>query len=269
MTGIATFSMAGFDGVALKPTEVDLDRVSLDGVETAVVDYEGRERVPSSERLADLARGTDLRVTTPVRADGFDPLGDDRLVARLPPNVGRVVVAGNPAYLSANERSRAIAPRLGAARERSPGAWVGTEGVERIALAAGGTQFELLEPTTLREVRALRAAGFEGEIAVYAPVVFSEDEDVLLDALGGYVSRRGSVAASLDTATDATGAAADGTATDATAAGRSRSVLLSAIEGFALAGPPETIDERVDELRAAGVDVLVGYPARGPTVLGH
>ena len=265
MIGTAQFSMAGFDGLALKPTEVDLDRVSVGDVGTVVVDYEGREHLPSSDRLDELARGVDLRVTTPVRADGFDPLGDDRLAARLPPTVGRVLVAGNPVYLTESERNRAIAPRLGAARERSPGAWVGTEGVERIALAAGGTQFELLEPTTAREVRALRAAGFEGEVVVYAPVVFSGNEDALLDALGAYVARRGSVAASLD----ASETSSDEIATDSTATGQVRSVLLSAIEGFALVGPPKTVDDRIDDLRAAGVDTVVGYPARGPTAFGR
>jgi hypothetical protein len=262
--------VSGFDGVALKPTEIDIETVDLAGVERAIIDYEGREHLPDRELLAECARETDLSITTPVRADGFDPLGDDRLSRALPASVGRVLVAGNPAYLSESERKRAIAPRIGAARERAPAAWVGTEGIGRVALAAGGTQFELLAPTTAREVRALRAAGFDGDIAVYAPVVRSADENTLLDALGAYVARRGSVAAALDDARgDGVTTAADGMGTDARATGKSRSVLLDAIERFALVGADGRIDERIDELRSVGVDTVVGYLARGPAALGR
>lgn len=269
MTELQDFA-SGFDGVALKPTEIDIASVDLAGVERAVVDYEGREHVPDPEMLADIARETRLSVTTPVRADGFDPLGDDHLSEALPESVDRVLVAGNPAYLTEGERRRAIAPRIGAARERAPAAWVGTEGIGRVALAAGGTQFELLAPTTAREVRALRAARFDGDIAVYAPVVRSADEDTLLDALGGYVARRGSVAAALDDARDeGVTTAADGMGADAGATGRSRSVLLDAIERFALVGTDEEIDGSVDELRSVGVDTVVGYPACGPAALGR
>src|SRR5699024_7553419 len=251
-----------FDGVALKPTEVDIERVDPVDIETLVIDYEGRTHLPRPGLLADLARETTVRLTTPVRADGFDPLGDDRLSRDLPPNVDRIFVAGNPAYLSDTERRRAVAPRFGAARTRDPAAWVGTEGVERFALAAGGTQFELLAPTTVREVRALRAAGFDGEIAVYAPVAVTGDEDELLDSLGGYVARRGSVATALDDV-DHAGRAPGGTGTDAPASGRFRSVLLDAIDEFALVGRPERVDERIEKLRSVGVDIVIGYPARG------
>ncbi|EMA51806.1 DUF7388 family protein [Halococcus thailandensis] len=268
MSDLGAFA-SGFDAVALKPTEIDVASVDLTDVEHAVVDYEGREHLPEPALLADRARETALSVTTPVRADGFDPLGDDGLSATLPEPIGRVLVAGNPAYLTETERTRAIAPRIGAARERAPAAWVGTEGIGRVALAAGGTQFELLAPTTVREVRALRAAGFDDGIAVYTPVVRSADEDVLLDALGDYVARRGSVAAALDDARENVATAADGIRTDSGATGEPRSVLLSAIERFALVGTDDAIDERVAELRSAGVDTLVGYPARGPAALGR
>jgi hypothetical protein len=269
MNGLSDFT-SGFDAVALKPTELDIESVGLADVERAVIDYEGREHLPDAELLAERARETDLSVTTPVRADGFDPLGDDHRSRALPASVGRVLVAGNPAYLTPPERKRAIAPRIGAARERAPAAWVGTEGIGRVALAAGGTQFELLAPTTAREVRALRAAGFDGDIAVYAPVVRSADEDTLLDALGAYVARRGSVATALDDArADGVTTAADGMRTDAGTTGKPRSVLLDAIERFALVGTDGDIDERIDDLRSVGVDTVVGYPARGPAALAR
>ncbi|WP_075936759.1 DUF7388 family protein [Halosegnis longus] len=242
---------ARLDGIALKPHEHDLSRATDLDADLLNVDYEGREAFPDADALARLADGHDLRVTTPVRADGFDPLGDD---SRLPLAAGeRVLVAGNPTYLTDAEQERAVAPRLGAAREQAPEAWVGTEGVERIAMAAGGPQYELLSRGTRREVRALRAAGFEAEIALYAPVVLTDDEDALLDAVGSYASRRGPVRRALPE---------DG-ATDATATGRAREVLTSAVPDFALVGTPETVGDRVSELKDAGVDTVVGYPARG------
>lgn len=244
---------AGIDGAALKPTECDLSRAVDLPVSTLVVDYEGREALPDAETLEYLATSASVRVTTPVRADGLDPLGDNAVDSALPETVGRVLVAGHGAYLSETETSRAIAPRIGAARDRHPDAWIGTEGVERIALAAGGTQFELLSRSTVADVRALRAAGFQGEIACYAPTAMTDEEDELLDALGGYVSRRGPVRRALP----------DDAATDATANGRARDVLLAAIRDYALVGDVDTVRERVESLREAGVDTIVAYPARG------
>ena len=249
----STLAQAGIDAVALKPAEHDLEAALDLDVETVVVDYEGREHLPESATFEALADAYDLLVTTPVRSDGFDPLGDDALVDSLPESATRVLVAGNGAYLTADERRRAIAPRLRAAREAAPDAWVGTEGVERVALAAGGTQFELLSRGTRREVRALRTAGFEGEVALYAPTVLADDPDETLDAVGGYVARRGPVRRALP----------DGAATDAGATGRAREVLLQAATDYALVGDVETVGERITELEAAGVDRVVAYPARG------
>ena len=252
---------ADIDAVALKPAEHDLERVpDLEGgVETAVLDYEGRDHLPDPETLAALSDTYDCYVTTPVRADGFDPLGDDSLVASLPDAAGRVLVAGNGAYLTEREARRAVAPRLAAAREAAPDAWVGTEGIERIALAAGGTQFELLSGSTEREVRALRAAGFDGEVALYAPTVLTEDPDEVLDAVGGYAARRDPVRRTLPEAA----------ATDASATGRAREALLEAVTDFALVGDADAVRERIETLRSAGVDHVVAYPARGPETLSR
>lgn len=244
---------AGIDGVALKPTECDISLAVDLPVSTLVVDYEGHDTFPDAETLQRLATAASVRVTTPVRADGLDPLGDSSVDTSLPDGVGRVLVAGHGAYLSDTEASRAIAPRIGAARERHPDAWVGTESVERIALAAGGTQFELLSRSTIADVRALRAAGFEGEVACYAPTALTADEDELLDALGGYVSRRGPVRRAIP----------DDSETGSAATGRAREVLLAAIRDYALVGDVDTVRERTERLREAGVDTIVAYPARG------
>ena len=243
----------GLDAVALKPAEVDVSLAARLPFETVVIDWEGLEHFPAQKVLDGLARTATVRVTTPVRADGFDPLGDDRLLARIPDAVGRVLVAGHPAYLSEREQSRPVAPRLGAAAEAVPDAWVGTESVERIALATGNTQFELLSHSTRRDVRSLRAAGFDGELAVYAPTVPTADGDELLDAVGGYVARRPRVARQLP----------EGASTDASASGRAREVLLDGIADFALVGSVESVHEQVATLKAIGVDTVVGYPARG------
>jgi len=249
----ATLARVGIDAVALKPTEVAVERAADLDVATLAVDYEGREHLPAAETLADLAAEADVRVTTPVRADGFDPLGDHDLADALPEDVRRVLVAGHPAYLTDTEQERAVAPRLNEAAGQCLDPWIGTEGIERVALAVGGTQFELLGSGTDRRLRALRQAGYDGEVAVYAPTVLTDDEDGVLDALGAYAARRGPVASALP----------DGAPTDAAAEGRAREVLSQAVRDYGLVGSVDDVSERVDELKAAGADRIVGYPARG------
>jgi hypothetical protein len=252
LTG-ATLADAGFDAVALKPTAVDVSRATGLDVGTLTVDYEGRPHVPDPETLAAMAADHDVRVTAPVRADGYDPRGEDDLLRAVPDSVGLVVVAGHPAYLDRDEKRRILAPRLRAVAEQAVDPWVGTEGVERVALAVGGTQYELLSARTVHDVRSLRAAGFDGEVAVYAPTVLTDDEDAVLDAVGEYAARRPAVADALP----------DGAPTDSAATGTTRETLLAGCRDFALVGGIETVRDRVDRLRDAGVDHIVGYPARG------
>jgi len=248
-----TLADAGIDAVALKPAEVDVGAARDLAVDTVTIDYEGHEHLPDPETLSALAEEKDVRLTTPVRADGFDPLGDQRRVADLPDRVGRVLVAGHDAYLTSEEAERAVAPRLRRAVDTATDPWVGTEGIERLALAVGGTQFELLSRATTGNLRALRAAGFDGTIAVYAPTALTDEEDEILDAVGDYAARRGPVRSALP----------DDASTDATARGRAREVLTQAVRDYALVGDPETVTDRVDQLRDAGADTVVGYPARG------
>lgn len=254
--GDAGFGVAatGIDAVALKPMECDLSVALELPFETVVVDYEGREHFPDGDVVREVAAERDLRLTMPVRAAGFDPVDDDSIDASLPEGVGRVLVAGHSAYLDPEEGDKRVAPRLGAAVDAHPDAWVGTAGVERLALATGAGQFEMLARSTDGDLRALRAAGFEGHVALYAPVLLTEDEDELLDAMGDYVARRRPVARALP----------DGAATDATATGRAREVLSAAVRDYAVVGDVEAVSDRVAELKEAGADAVVGYPARGP-----
>lgn len=272
LTSGRSVTEAGIDAVALKPAECDVaDAVDLP-FDDVIIDYEGREHLPDFETLGHLAREKQLRLTTPLRADGFDPLGDNSLAARIPDDASRVFVAGHPAYLDETEAARAVAPRLGAAVERTTDAWVGTEGIERPALATGATQFELLSRATERNVRSLRAAGFDGDIAVYAPTALSDDEDAILDAVGAFAARRKPVRRALAKAADADesgGFAADASATDSTASGRSREILSAAVRDYGLVGTPEQIRAQVESLREAGVDTVVGYPAQGIDAFRH
>jgi len=257
-TGETRLSRTGVDALALKPAECDVSR-ALDGdVDVVTVDYEGREHVPDGQTLRELAAEKRLRLTTPVRATGYDPTGDDSLDDAIPAGVGRVLVAGHGAYLDDEEQARAVAPRLGAAVQRHPEAWVGTEAVERVALATGATQFELLSRRTHRDVRALRAAGFDGDVAVYAPTVLTDEEDAVLDAVGAYAARRGPVRRALPDAADG-----ESVATDASASGRARDVLSKAVRDYALVGDVATVREQVAALHDVGVDHVVAYPARG------
>lgn len=250
---IDTHGETCLDGIAIKPAEMAIERAMEVPFDRVTIDYEGIEHFPSQEQLLALANGREVRVTVPVRADGFDPLGDHSRLEALPDGLQTVLVAGHPAYLSEAEQKRAVAPRFKAAMDFVEDPWVGTEGVERIALATGATQFELLSNTTERDIRALRGAGFEGPIAVYAPTVLTEDTDEVLDAVGGYTARRKRVAGYLP----------DGAATDSTATGRAREVLAKAVTDYALVGSRETVRSRVTALREAGADSVVGYPARG------
>ncbi|MES3517633.1 MAG: luciferase [Natronomonas sp.] len=251
-----TLDFVGVDAIAVKPTEHDLEAIGAaapTAIETVVIDYEGREAFPDAATLSRLEERFETYVTTPVRATGFDPLGDDSLLETIPDGAKRALVAGNGAYLTDEERKRAVTPRLRAAANTAPGAWIGTEGIERIALAIGGPQFELLSRDTERAVRALRTAGFDDEIVLYAPTVVSGDEDVILDAIGGYVARRKPVRRALP----------DEAATDATASGRAREVLSAASRDYGLVGDDETVRQQAAGLREAGVDRIVAYPADG------
>jgi len=244
---------AGLHAIALKPAECDVSVAFELPADTVAVDYEGREHLPSMDALRALAEEKTVKLTTPVRADGFDPLGDDALLEAVPETVDRVLVAGHPAYLTEEEQTRAVAPRLGVALESAPDAWVGTESVERIAMATGATQYDLLSRHTARELSAVRAAGFDGEIAVYAPTVLTDDPDAVLDAVGSYVARRRPVARALP----------DGASTDSSATGRAREVLLAAATDYALVGTEREVKTQIETLEEAGATTVVGYPARG------
>lgn len=235
---------AGFDGIAIKPASQTIDLCSPE-TDRVVIDYEGETHLPSPAIVDDLVDKTEVVLTAPVRADGFDPLGDDSRLTSYDAEVGFAFVPGNGAYLDDRARSRAIAPRLAAALDRQPDAWVGTEGIERLALATGATQYELLAPRTGAALDALRTAGFDGSFVVYAPTVLTADRERALDALAGYLRRRRSVKRSLS---------------DASTASARRDILLDAMDAYAIVGDRQAAIERIDALKAAGASAVIGHP---------
>lgn len=243
----------GIDGVAVKPSRMDPALVVDAQFDIVTIDFEGREHVPPREALSGLDTAGSVLVTVPLRADGFDPLGDRGVLDRIPAGLGLVFVAGHPDYLAAHERARAIEPRLTKAVADHPDAWIGTEGIEELALATGRTQFDLLSPGTERRVRRLRETGFTGTIAVYAPTVLTADTDEILDAVGSYVARRGPIRNALTRHAEP----------NRHADGQDRSTLLRGAREFTLTGDTREVAGRVRRLRAAGVDVVISYPARG------
>lgn len=251
LTTTNQLATAGIDALAVKPTKVDITRIDRSPFDELLIDYEGTDSLPSLSTLERLAADGAVRQTVPVRATGFDPLGDDRHLQAIGDVTELSLVAGHPAYLDHTERRRAIGPRLGAAMDQFDDCWVGTEGIERLALATDAVQYELLSPTTTSTVASLRAAGMDVEVAVYAPVVPTDDEDVALEALGSYLARRASVAADLK-GDQSPGAAVTGS---------DREVLLDALDGYALWGTTAEIADSIQSLRDAGVTHIVGYHA--------
>lgn len=250
MHAASRVATAGFDGIVIKPATQSLAGLDPE-VGHVLIDYEGPEHLPTPAALERLDDDIEVRLTAPVRVDGFDPHGADHLFERYGDDVSFALVAGNPAYLDHDAARRAVTPRLADALEAHPDAWVGTEGIERIALATGATQYELLSPRTERQLRALRTAGFEGDIAVYAPTAITDDDEAALAALEGYLRRRRSVRQSLSETTD------------------TEEVLRSAMDDYAIVGDPNTARARIDALRSAGATKVVGHPVLDGAVSGR
>ncbi len=251
---LAAARLSAIDTVAVKPAETSLASAPINAIDRLVIDFEGVEHVPSRETLRSLTEACEVVLTIPIRADGFDPLGDNHRYEALPDSIRPAFVAGHPGYLSSRECDRDIAPRLHAALEGEPDAWVGTEGIERLALAIDAIQYELLAKHTAETVRSLRTVGFDTPIAVYAPTLVTDTDGAALDAFGEYVARRRPVAAALP----------EGARTDRRAQGRAREVLLRAIDDFAIVGDRSTVEARVASLREAGVTTVVHYLPERP-----
>jgi hypothetical protein len=117
---------------------------------------------------------------------------------------GFCLVAGNAAYLDADERRRPLARTICEAVKivkkncEDREVWIGTEGVLRLAteLATeyGLTPFLLFDKSLESNIQSLRDRGFTGDFAVYVPFYISANRrrvlhDVLY-RLSGYMLRR-------------------------------------------------------------------------------
>jgi hypothetical protein len=117
---------------------------------------------------------------------------------------GFCLVAGNPAYLDADERRRPLARTICEAVKivkkncEDREVWIGTEGVLRLAaelaIEHGLTPFLLFDKSLESNIQSLRDLGFTGDFAVYVPFYISANRrrvlhDVLY-RLSGYMLRR-------------------------------------------------------------------------------
>ncbi|MFB6254804.1 MAG: luciferase [Halobacteriaceae archaeon] len=247
------FAALELDGIAIKPSETDISHLSNSPFDQIIIDYEGMDVLPDRREIEELADEKTVHLTTPVRASSFDPIADRGSRMKVPSTINRIFVAGNPKYLTESEQNKTIQPRIVTATDRHPFAWVGTEGIERIALATGNPQFELLSPTTESNILHLRACGVEVDINVYAPAVIDSSKDRILDTLGEYVARRSEVRKALPA-----NSSLDGSAT-----GKTRRILLQAINNYALVGDVDAINQQITKLYEIGVSNVIIYPAGG------
>jgi alkanesulfonate monooxygenase SsuD/methylene tetrahydromethanopterin reductase-like flavin-dependent oxidoreductase (luciferase family) len=117
---------------------------------------------------------------------------------------GFCLVAGNAAYLDADERRRPLARTIREAVKtvkkncEDREVWIGTEGVlglaRELAIEYGLTPFLLFDKSLESNIHSLRDRGFRGNFAVYVPFYISANRrrvlhDVLY-RLSGYMLRR-------------------------------------------------------------------------------
>jgi hypothetical protein len=117
---------------------------------------------------------------------------------------GVCLVAGNAAYLDADERRRPLARTIREAVKsvrkdcKDHEVWIGTEGVLGLATELATeyelTPFLLLDRSLESNVQSLRDRGFTGDFSIYVPFYISTNRrrllrDVLYH-LSGYMLRR-------------------------------------------------------------------------------
>jgi hypothetical protein len=174
-----------------------------------IIDSEWKMNYLHDDEVADLLRVSDSNVTTiltystrhsycernirqaTIGASGFEKFG-------------LCLVAGNAAYLDADERRRPLARTVREAVKsvrKNCGdreVWIGTEGVLRLAselvVEYDLTPFLLFDKSLESNVRSLRDRGFTGGFAIYVPFYISINRrrvlhDVLY-RLSGYMLRR-------------------------------------------------------------------------------
>ncbi|HID90527.1 TPA: hypothetical protein EYP44_01030 [Candidatus Bathyarchaeota archaeon] len=176
-----------------------------------LIDAEWRENYPGPRELAAILSHTEsldpsLRTIVTVSARHTDSMRRiaEYVEASKGHNMGLNIVAGNKAYLSLQERGRSPAKALSMTVRHVRGLWpggmvlIGAEGLLETAMRLAARfdliPFLLMDKGLEDSVGRIRDEVGGCPIAVYAPFLISESEDVsliVLRSLYGYVLRRG------------------------------------------------------------------------------
>lgn len=179
------------------------------GLKYHVIDAEWKMSYLHDDEVTDLLEVSDPSVTTVLTYSTRHSycernIRQARMGASGFQKFGLCLVAGNAAYLDADERRRPLAKTVREAvkniqKERADlEVWIGTEGILRLATELAIeyqlTPFLLLDRNLGSNVQTLRERGFTGDFAVYVPFYISGNRrrtlhDVLY-RLSGYMLRR-------------------------------------------------------------------------------
>lgn len=179
------------------------------GLKYHVIDAEWKMNYLLEDEVADLLRASEQRVTTILTYSTRHSYCERNIRQALAgasglDKFGLCLVAGNAAFLDADEQRRPLARTIREAvkfvnRSRECcEVWIGAEGVLRLAtelsVEHGLTPFMLLDRNLEPSIHFLRDHGFEGDFAVYVPYYISSNpRRVLRDVLyrlSGYMLRR-------------------------------------------------------------------------------
>jgi len=179
------------------------------GLKYHVVDAEWKMNYLHDDEVTELLRMSDPSITTILTYSTRHSycernIRQARIGATGFERFGLCLVAGNAAYLDADERRRPLARTIREAvktvkRDCEDGeVWIGTEGVLRLAselaVEHSLTPFLLFDRSLESNIQYLRDHGFTGDFAIYVPFYVSANRrrvlhDVLY-RLSGYMLRR-------------------------------------------------------------------------------
>lgn len=179
------------------------------GMKYHVVDAEWKMNYLHDDEVAELLRISDASITTILTYSTRHSycernIRQARIGAAGFERFGLCLVAGNAAYLDADERRRPLARTIREAVKtvkrdcEDREVWIGTEGVLRLAselaIEHNLTPFLLFDKNLESNIQYLRDCGFTGDFAIYVPFYISANRrrvlhDVLY-RLSGYMLRR-------------------------------------------------------------------------------
>ncbi len=258
------------------------------GLKYHIVDAEWKMNYLHDDEVTDLLEISDPSITTLLTystrhsycernmrqawtgASGFDKFGF-------------CLVAGNAAYLDADERRRPLARTICEAVKtvkkncEDREVWIGTEGVLRLATELAIehelTPFMLFDKSLESNIQSLRDRGFTGDFAVYVPFYISANRrrvlhDVLY-RLSGYMLRRKWVREeakrlSYDLSLPLLRTLVQEKRPLSKKLMKSSlgTLLAEAASSLSVFGDPETVKERLRVIAGLGPKVIVGLPIK-------